>query len=633
MRLSSNFTLKMKNYKVVLGLLVLGMPGIGFAQDVDQTELEKLDEVVITDSRFALKRENSGKTVIKISKEEIERNQGRSVAQLINAQSGFEIGGSRNVQGQNLGVSVRGGANRQVLVLIDGVQVSDASQFGGNYDFRLLNLNQIESIEIIKGAASTLYGSGAATAVINITTKKPTKKNIQAVLTSVIGTNQSESDQDYDIADFNNSVALSGTLNKFTYRANFDQQFSEGISAAIAENAADDPYLKISADINLGYAFSDAFSTNVYGNITDIESDFDGGAFFDAENVFNSKQSRIGLASKFKYENGSINLNLAYSEYESTFESATFLTELVSNNSVIDLYNKYIFNDKFHTIIGVNASENKAEFADFETFTTVDPYANVVYVSDFGLNINAGGRLTNNSEFGTQFTYNVNPSFTIKPSDTKYAKFFASYSTSFITPSLSQLFGFFSANPDLEPEENTTIEGGIEFKLSSNLRLSGLFFTRDEESTILFGNTILTNAEEDVTARGVEIELTANPIEKLQITANYTFTEFDEQQAFRIPKHKANLNLGYDFSDKTFASLAYQFTYDRLVQDFSTFPDTSLLTLDSFSIFNLYASHTALENTVKFFAGVDNVLNEDFQDVLGFTSLGRNVRLGLQLTF
>ena len=119
------------------------------AQSVSE---ESLDEVVITDSRFKLKRENSGKTVIKISEQEIENNQGRTISELINTKSGIEINGSRSNAGQNLGVYVRGGRNRQVLVLIDGVQVSDPSELSGGYDFRLLNLSQIESIEIIKGA-------------------------------------------------------------------------------------------------------------------------------------------------------------------------------------------------------------------------------------------------------------------------------------------------------------------------------------------------------------------------------------------------------------------------------------------------------------------------------------------------
>ena len=177
---------------------------------------QALDEIVVTDSRFELKRENSGKTVIKISQQEIENNQGRSISALINSKSGIQINGSRSNSGQNLGVYVRGGRNRQVLVLIDGIQVNDPSQLSGDYDFRLLNLNQIESIEINKGAASTLYGSGAASAVISITTKTANTKKISAVIFSSTGTNQTESDQNYDLADLTNSVAFSGTLNKFT---------------------------------------------------------------------------------------------------------------------------------------------------------------------------------------------------------------------------------------------------------------------------------------------------------------------------------------------------------------------------------------------------------------------------------
>jgi len=85
------------------------------AQNINE---ESLDKVVVTDSRFELKRENSGKTVIKITPQEIQNNQGRTISELINNKSGIEINGSRSNAGQNLGVYVRGGRNRQVLVLI-----------------------------------------------------------------------------------------------------------------------------------------------------------------------------------------------------------------------------------------------------------------------------------------------------------------------------------------------------------------------------------------------------------------------------------------------------------------------------------------------------------------------------------
>ena len=616
----------------VLGVLCFGISVFGFAQEkqVEETKLEQLEEVVVTDSRFALKRENSGKTVIKISKEEIERNQGRTISELINTKSGIEINGSRSNSGQNLGVYVRGGRNRQVLVLIDGIQVGDPSQINGEYDLRLLNLSQIESIEIIKGAASTLYGNGAATAVINITTKQAGIEKVQATFASSIGTNQSESDQGYDIADFYNSVAISGTLDKFTYRTAFNHQFADGLSAAITDLNEKDKFSKYGLDVNLGYKFTDAFSLNIFGNITKVDSDFDGGAFFDADNIFKSKQSRVGMAAKYNYAYGSIHLSAAFSEYQREFISS-FPSKPFSKTKVIDLYNKYRFNESIYTVLGVNASENDALFLESETFTNIDPYVNAVYVSDYGLNLNLGSRINNHSEYGTHLTYNFNPSFVLKQGDEKYAKLLASYSTSFIAPSLSQLFGFFGPNPDLDPEENKTLEAGVELKLSNNLRINGLYFNRVEKDFFIFDFSLgYMNAENKIKTQGVEIEVNAKPIENFKLEANYTFVENKDEVAVRIPKHKFNLQLGYDFSVNTFASLSYQYTYDRTVNDFSSFPSTQVV-LDTFSLVNFYFTHNVKDN-LKVFVGVDNLFNEDFQEILGFTSKGRNARLGFQLS-
>jgi len=598
-----------------------------YTQSTAQTITEEsLDEVVVTDSRFELKRENSGKTVIKISKQEIENNQGRTISELINTKSGIEINGSRSNAGQNLGVYVRGGRNRQVLVLIDGIQVNDPSELSGGYDLRLLNLNQIESIEIIKGAASTLYGSGAATAVVSIVTKAANTKKISAVFLSSIGTNQTESDQNYNIADFSNSVSLSGTLNKFTYRTAFNNQFSDGLSAAISDANEKDAYSKYGLDANLGYKFNTAFSINIYGNYTDTKSNIDGydvnTNFIDTPDEFNSKQSRVGVSSNFKYNKGSVNLNAAYSEYDRAFVS-DFPSQYKSKNFILDVYNKYVFDNAFYTIIGLNVIENEATFTNDETFNITDPYANLVYVSDFGFHFNAGVRLNNHNAYGSHFVYNLNPSFTLK-SNKGYTKFFGSYSTSFITPSLSNLFGDFGANPNLKPEENLTIEAGIEWKLHDNFRISGLFFDREEENTVLWIDGGYLNASDVLHARGVEIEFQATLLEKIFIESNYSFVEYKEALARRIPKHKANVQLGYEVSKTTFTSVSYQYNHQRFENSFVPF-------IDSFSVFNFYISHTALHNKLTFFGGLDNILNESYEDIPGYATKGRNVRLGFKL--
>ncbi|ARV08864.1 TonB-dependent receptor [Winogradskyella sp. PC-19] len=617
-----------------LGMLSIGMLNLGFAQTQDSTKVEKLEEVVVTDTRFAIKRENSGKTVIKISRKEIENNQGRTLAQLINSKSGFEINGTRSVAGQNLGYFVRGGNNRQVLVLIDGIQVNDPSLVNNEFDLRLLDLNTIESVEIVKGASSTLYGNSAATAVINITTKKSSKKAISASFLSVVGTNQSQDENDYRAEQFTNNVTVNGTLNDFTYVASFGNQFAEGLSAAESDNPEADPFSRYNVNLKLGYEFSDSFSVTAHGSIDRFKTDIDGFpapafTFADTNDQFTSKQKRVGLAPKFTYKNGSVQVSAAYTDIERETISA-FGSVNEAESFVLDAFNKYTFNENIYTIVGINYGDYKSLFAVEESFTNTDPYANVVYVTDLGLTVNIGGRLNNHSEYGSQFVYNINPSYKVTVNE-GYAKVFGSYATSFIAPNLSQLFGFFGPNPNLEPEENLTIEGGFEFNTKKGFRISTVYFNRDEENTILFGSNGYENAITDATVQGVEIETEFNIIKDLSISANYTFTELKDGTRIRLPKHRANASLGYDFSPKTFASIDAQYVGKRQDTDFATFSNVDL---EAYSLINLYFSHKLLENNkLKVFASVNNVFNEDYSEILGFTTLGRNASLGLNLKF
>ncbi|RED45927.1 TonB-dependent receptor plug domain-containing protein [Seonamhaeicola aphaedonensis] len=616
----------------VIGMLCAGVSMFGFAQEqlADSTKVEQLDEVVISDSRFALKRENSGKTIIKISRQEIENNQGRSISELINTKSGIEVNGSRSAAGQNISSFVRGGNNRQVLILIDGIQVNDPSLVNNEFDLRLMDLNTIESIEIIKGAASTLYGNAAATAVINITTKKVSKEKISGNFLSVMGTNQTQDDLNYNGASFTNNVSINGTLNKFTYTTSFGNHYVDGLSAAKSETPEKDPFSRYNLNLKLGYEFSKAFELSAYASLDRFKTDIDGFpppsfAFADTNDEFISKQKRAGVSSKLTYKSGSFEINAAFTEINRETISA-FSSTNEAESYVVDAFNKYSFNNKFYTIVGINYGDYISLFAAEESFTNTDPYLNVVYVSDYGLNLNVGGRLNNHSEYGSHFVYSLNPSYIFNLNE-GYFKILGSYATSFIAPNLSQLFGFFGANPDLEPEENITVEGGLEFNTKKGLRVNALYFNRSEENTIIY-NTGYENATTDATVHGFEIEAQVNLVEDLTLGTNYTYTELKDGVRLRIPKHKANASVGYDICENTFASLNYQYVGERTDTNFSTFTNEDL---SAFSLVDLYFSHKFLKNKVKVFANVTNVFNEDFFEILGYTTRGRNVSLGMNL--
>ncbi|WP_299224483.1 TonB-dependent siderophore receptor [uncultured Psychroserpens sp.] len=641
----------MNKKTMVFGILSFSISAFGMAQQqTDSLKIEQLDEVVITDSRFNLKRENSGKVITKITQKELENQQGKSIAEIINNTAGIEINGTKSNAGQNLNYFVRGGRNRQVLVLIDGIAVTDASQIANDYDLRLLNANQVESIEILKGASSTLYGTGAATAVINIKLKRATKDAVAVNLTSTLGTNQSQKDDDYAVENFLNSVSINGTLNKFSYLASFGHQFTDGLSA-IESGSESDAFNTHNGYLSVGYQFSDAFKLKAYTSFDKFKTEFDDGfGLADADNLSTTSQYRIGVSPEFKYNKGNITLNAAYNNIDRQIVSS-FPTRFKAESFVGDIFNRYNFNDKFYTVIGVNAQQNKIESfsipfdsSDFiqdinpddATFTIVDPYMNVVYVSDFGLNINAGMRLNNHSEYGNHLVYSINPSFK-KDLNFGYVKGLVSYSTSFIAPSLFQLFEPSFGNIELKPEENTTFEIGAEIGIKNKATLSVVYFNRMEEHFVDFvdqGNFVFqyTNIEDDFTASGIELVANVKITKDLQLRTNGTYTKVEDDLNLRIPEIKVNAALNYEMTNKTFMSLSYQFNDDRDDAFFNNDTFTSeTVSLRSYSLVDFYISHKIAKDKIKLFGSISNVLNEAYNELFGYTTRGRNINIGFTL--
>ncbi len=622
-----------------------------------EVDVDTLEEVVLIDSKFKLKRENSGKVIAKISAKELERSSGQSLPEVINRVSGIEINGAHSTDGINLGYYIRGGRNRQVVIMVDGVQLSDPSSISNDFDLRLLPLDQVASIEIIKGASSTLYGSGAATAVINIITKAPKDKKISLQLQSVLGTNQTTKESDYQIAQFDNSVGVSGKLSKFDYQVNFSNRVSENMSAVSSANEnttfEDDPFYKYNVYARLGYIFSDKLKFYFYGNYDNFNSAFDDAFMYtDSDNVLESEQFRTGSHWVATYKNGSFIFSDSYSELKREIIS-DFPNKYDSKVYAFDSYNKYVFNEKWHTIIGLNgvfSSFNsysipfgETEFAqtvseDVAEFDIIDPYVNLLYLSGKGFNLNTGVRLNIHSEYGSNLVYNINPSYNFKLSSGNL-KLLSSYSTAYITPSLFQLYDSNYGNMNLDPEESATVEAGLEFTLKKT-RLSAVYFNRNTKNFIDFVtidpvNFIAEyqNISDKFNASGAELEMEYTLNDAFNLSANYTFTKAEDRFALRIPKNKINAAINYKLGKSSEISLNYQFTDDRTDKYFDneTFESVEV-NLGSYQILDLTGSHR-INEFVKVFAGVSNITNEKYEEIYRFNTRGRNIKFGLALSF
>lgn len=626
---------------------------------VSAQELQKAEQLdsVFIDTKVQLHRKNSGKVVTKITSETLERSAGKSVAQVINEVSGIEINGSRSFDGQNLGYYVRGGRNRQVVIMLDGVQVTDGSQIANDYDLRLVPAQNIEQIEIVKGASSVLYGSGAATAVINITTKKSSNKPIAATFTSTVGTNQAQGVDTYRADEFTNSVNVNGTLGKFFYLATFNNRYVDGLSAIAAPEGEEpfesDVFNSFDTKVNLGVNLTENIKVSQFFSYGKFKAGFDNFDFTDANHLSESRQLRTGGNFEWKYKSGKYVFNDSYAWIEREL-SDNFPVKYDARFYALDNYLQHRFGEHLTAIAGFNYSTSNMNafsipFSEngFEQvidkedakFTIFDPYLNVVYVSDFGLNVNAGARLNTHSVYDNKLVYNINPSYNFALSENNL-KLLASYSTAYITPSLFQIYDPSYGNEDLKPEENATIEAGLEFTTNTNFRASVVYFTRNEKNYVDFVTvdpdlfiSQYQNIADEFTADGVEVELSKRFNSQWNVMANYTLTQADERFALRIPEHKVNASVQFQPNVKTTMSLSYQYNTNREDRFFN--PDTfeqESVTLEAFGLLDFYTSHQLSKN-LKLFTAISNLLDENFEELYSYSTRGRNLRIGIHLNF
>lgn len=626
----------------------------GYAQEKDSTKVNLLQEVVISDTKFAQSKEKSGKVITKISSNELQKKAGQSLATILSSVAGVEINGNQSANGKNLGYYIRGGKNQQVLILIDGNPVTDASGINFEYDLRLLPVDQVESIEIMKGAASTLYGSGAATAVINITLKKSSKKPLQANAYVTIGSNNTASNHKYNGQDFNQGFSVNGTVKKVNYLASLNSTETKGMSQ-IAEPNPDsnydkDRFSRINYRSKIGFKATEKLLVDFFGNYDKVNNDYDfpydNTGFNDTNlNQSETEQFRLGFSPKYAYSKGEFRLNSSFSKIQRNYQEYNSWTSAIEKSMYearsvnVDAFNKYKFSNEFYLVTGTNYQfhdmRSETPYStiakDSTKFNMIDPYFTGVYTSNFGLNINAGARWNIHSQYGNQLVYNVNPSFNFGAEIP--IKILSSISTAFITPSLYQLYSEYGTST-LTPEKNTTIESGFEVGLlKKKLTFNTVGFYREQNNSIGFDATYhYANVEGMNKAKGVETGITYEVNNKINLIANYTFTQVDEALNRLIPKHKVNGSVDFSATKRLFLNANYQYVDARqdAFYDGTTYA-TVYTKLGSYQLVNALVKYELVQNRLSIFGTVTNILNEDFVENIGYSTRGRNFKLGLNI--
>lgn len=643
----------MNKKQVRLTALFALVTGVVIAQEQPSIAI---DEIVVSDTKFAQPKEKSGKIIEVLTAKDLEAKKGQNLAAVLSQLAGVEINGNQSFGGKNLGYYIRGGRNRQTAIYIDGVPVTDASGINLEYDLRLIPVEQIEKIEVMKGASSTLYGTGAATGVINITLKKASQTSFAGNAYVNLGTQNTSETSKTSAQDMSQGFSINGTAHKISYLTTLNRLETKGMSEAAGENFEEDMFSRINVLQKIGYKINNRLQLEFFGNYDRIKNTFDNsfdGTIAHSDDMNNaslSEQFRVGFLPRYKYTNGEFTIHAGASTIERTvamsnswsggIDSFTYAGRTAS----IDAYNTYTLNKKWHFVVGTQYQyfdmSQKDTYTDVSRegakFTLVDPYATIVFNSDFGLNLNAGSRLNTHSAYGNQVVYNVNPSYRFKNIP---LKLLTSYSTAFITPSLYQLYGPYG-NIALTPEKNATAEVGFEsYFLSKKLQINAVGFYREEQNTIGFYynpstfQSFYINIEGNYNAKGVETTARYALSKKITIQGNYTFNQVQKPLNRLIPKHKANVDVKYVFEKGAF-NLQYQFVDKREDMYYDAAIWTSQnVSLGAYQLVNAIYSYDLLPNRLQVFTSVTNVLNSNFQEVIGYNTRGRNFKIGLTVLF
>jgi vitamin B12 transporter len=220
----------------------------------------------------------------------------------------------------------------------------------------------------------------------------------------------------------------------------------------------------------------------------------------------------------------------------------------------------------------------------------------------------------------------------------------AAYGEGIAQPTFFDLYGFFPGsfvgNPDLEAERSRGWEAGLAWR-GGRFNIGATYFSarlRDEIVDVFGFPSTTRNADGTSHRRGVELSAGYRHADWLNLSANYTWLDADEQRIagtalvreIRRPRHSANLIAhGEAGRFRWGASLAY--VGKRRDTDFDLFPAATVI-LDDYLLASANAAFRLLPQ-LELFVRAENAFDADYEDVVGYNTPGRTVHAGLRVAF
>lgn len=609
------------------------------AADFNEMSFE-LAPIVVTASRMEESILKAKADMSVVGREEIEQMHMDNVEEVLRTVPGVQFldYGSNGLNANVSGIRING--SKDVVILVDGVRVNDFKGAGSSgYMFAALmnNMDNIERVEVMRGSAATMYGSGAKGGVINIITRRP--EGAKTVIDIAKGSFGKEAYK------FNTQAAK----DKVSYNIYHDRTISGTSKDGSGKEWPGQSNTK-SSGAKFEYKFNDANKLTL--NYETIGSNFSGtDLVYGGHYVGMYDSNSVTLKHDWQINDQWSN-SLMYratkekSSWDKPGGEDTDISEPITSNLEYKLYSdnfKYQ-TDRYTMVGGIEYSKGKDNTNHKETSNT-----SLFLQGDWELvpHVTLSGGIRHDRpdsyEYHNSISYKLGWDITEK--DTLYA----GRSDYYILPSLTQLYDHKYGNADLRASEGRTTSIGYNHEFTpDNYMMLSWFETKSGVGMTMNSTTDKDNPNYGQyqnsiggISRGWNAQYNARLSDAVTVKLGWAHLFYDEKDSFTqgyAPKDKATFGVYYDKDKFSAAFDGFYFIRDKrgMKEGVKGWPS------DKYGVYNLALNYTADKQT-KFYVKVDNIFNKlwaEHTDVIWgggadswYAMPGRSFIVGMQYTF
>ncbi|GKS69914.1 vitamin B12 transporter [Nitrosomonas sp. PY1] len=592
--------------------MILGLSILADLSAKNNIKQEK--PMVITATRTPQTADASLASMTIITREDIERQQVRSVQDLFRGLPGISISNSGGA-GKFTDVFMRGTESDHVLVMINNIKVGSATS--GTTAFENIPIDQIERIEIVRGPRSSLYGSEAIGGVIHIFTRKGGGEKLTPRFNFGGGS--------YGTLEGSASLSRSWqqgwinlTASGFGTRG-FNSCNGSYTAGCFTFEPDHDGYRNVAGSFRGGYRFQNGLEID--GNFMQSS----GKTEYDGDFVNKAKMMQQVFGGTVRYSptdfwRVSLIGGLSHEDSDNFLRRA-FQTRFNTTRTTVSVLNEFTINPNHRLTVGTDFQNDHVKST--EAFT-VDSRTNwgvfgqhqaTIAKHDFLLSI----RHDDNQQFGSRVTGNVSWGYPL----TENVHLLANFGSAFKAPTFNELYFPGFSNPHLRPEDSRSYEFGSRGKISFG-DWSLNFFETHIDRLIAFDSMTFTTANIDkARIRGFE-GVFSGQIKEWIFNTNLTLLDpqnrSDDSNRGNILPRRAEQSFRIN-ADRQFGSYMLGATLLVEGQRYDNIANT--LKLHSYIKFDLRAEYL-INKRWRLQGRIENLFNEHYETAAFFNQPGRN---------